>query len=358
MSKRVQHGIFWVAIYILWSYMKTGGQFYRPVFTVNLLNVGIYMIAFYTLRHYQLPKLYNRGKQGLFVLSLPLVSIALFLLWRLAGRVVWSESVFFPNRETPLLDVHDYLINAVQFYSPAAILLAWEFYQERQEEKMRVERLEKEKLATELKFLKAQINPHFLFNTLNNLYSFVLNQSPKAPDLILQLSGMLDYILYQSQKTTVALRQEVDCIQNFIELEKIRYGDRLQVDFEVLGDLTTPVAPLILLSLVENAFKHGASGDIEAPRIEVKIVGQEGQIHCVIWNSKSQFAGELNDAYKKGIGLSNTQRQLKLTYPNEHDLQIENAATYFAVNLQLQPIPTAMFPTNQEISLTPQTSLL
>jgi len=217
-------------------------------------------------------------------------------------------------------------------------LLAWETHQERIKELEHIHQLEKEKMATELKYLKAQLNPHFLFNTLNNLYSYVVTGSPKAPDMILRLSGMLDYVLYKSQNKSVLLQEEIEAIQNFIGLEKNRYGDRLQVDFKIRGNLTAPVSPLLLLSLVENAFKHGASGDIETPKIEIEIKEENAGIHCLVWNTKSQHQGELNDAYKEGIGLSNIKRQLDLIYEDNHELIIVDEARTFSVNLLLKPL--------------------
>jgi len=135
----------------------------------------------------------------------------------------------------------DYLTQTVQFYSPAMALLAWESHHERKAEQERIHQLEKEKLNTELKFLKAQLNPHFLFNTLNNLYSFVVTGSPKAPEMILGLSGILDYVLYRSQQASVPLAEEITAIENFINLEKIRYGDRLEINYQTAGNKSVPI---------------------------------------------------------------------------------------------------------------------
>lgn len=296
------------------------------------------MAAYYLLRHYQLPKLYNQKKWLLFVLSLLATSLGFYVIWRVAG-IVWMDDLQYRNsRDRPFWNTAHYLVQTVQFYSPAIALLAIDTYHDRQREKLRLEQLEKEKLATELKFLKAQINPHFLFNTLNNLYSFVVNQSPKAPDIILQLSGMLDYVLYQSQQESVPLREELNCIENFLQLEQIRYGDRLKVDYQTDGDFTLFVAPLLLLSIVENAFKHGASGDIDEPKIQIQIHADIEAIQCKVWNTKSQYQGELNDAYKEGIGLKNVKRQLDLIYPERHELEIKDKMDAFCVNLTIEPL--------------------
>lgn len=249
---------------------------------------------------------------------------------------VWWVDELRGIRYKSFMSFVNYLTQTVQFYSPAMLLLAWEYREERQQEQQRIQQLEKEKIASELKFLKAQLNPHFLFNTLNNLYSFVVMGSPKAPDMILRLSGILDYILYKSQQQFVPLQEEVNTIEHFIELEKVRYGERLQVNFTTAGNLFLPISPLLFLSLVENAFKHGASGDIDEPKINIEIKGTDEKINCKVWNSKRAYEGELNDTYKEGIGLSNIKRQLNLIYPDNYDLEIDDKEDSFLVAITIK----------------------
>lgn len=333
----LRHALFWTIIYFLWTYMKAGPSMYTTFLLINLVNVALYMGAYYFLKHVQLPFLYNRGKLVAFALSLLASSVVLYFIWRTAG-LLWIDAARGINPHRVFFSLIDYLTQTVQFYSPAMALFAWETHHERIKEMERIHQLEKEKMATELKYLKAQLNPHFLFNTLNNLYSYVVTGSPKAPDMILRLSGMLDYVLYKSQHKSVALEEEIEAINNFLGLEKNRYGDRLQVDFKTAGNLDAPISPLLLLSLVENAFKHGASGDIETPKIKIEIKVEKEEIHCMVWNTKSQHKGELNDAYKEGIGLSNIKRQLDLIYVDNHDLNIMDEANTFTVNLSLKPL--------------------
>ena len=339
-----KHTIFWLVIYFLWAFMKSsGGRFYGVYLQVNLINVPLYMAAYYALKHIQLPFFYNRDRVVLFGVSLLVSSITFYIIWRIAG-IYWLDELRGLKGRIPFIGFADYLIQTVQFYSPAMALLAWELHQEKQQELERIHQLEKEKITlekekitTELKFLKAQLNPHFLFNTLNNLYSFVVNGSPKAPDMILRLSGILDYVLYKSQNKEVFLKEEVTTIEHFLALEKIRYGERLDVNFVKRGNMLTPISPLILLSVVENAFKHGASGDIDNPKINIEIIEKEEAINCTVWNTKSKYQGELNDAYKKGIGLSNISRQLNLIYPEQHELLIKNEVDVFQVQLIIKP---------------------
>lgn len=333
----LKHTLLWVSIYIVYTYMMSHYDDLQARMLANLVNVPLFMAAYYTLRYWQIPYLYNKGKMGLFILSLLISSYAFAAICRLNG-ILWMDAYFGQTGDHPFMNLGMYLIKTVRFYTPAMAILAWESHQERRRELERMQLLEKEKLSNELKFLKAQINPHFLFNTLNNLYSYVVNQSPKAPDMIMQLSGILDYILYKSQQKTVPLCEEVTTIEHFLKLEQIRYGNRLEVQFNHTGKLSIPVSPLLLLSVVENAFKHGVSGDIDCPKVHIDIKELDGTVHCKVWNTKSRHQGELNDAYKEGIGLNNLKRQLDLVYPDRHDLQIEDEAAYFCVTLTVNPI--------------------
>ena len=333
MQTIIRHGLMWLLLYVFYTYMMSSycdDTLLR--FTTNAVLVPLFMAAYYLLKYVQIPRLYNKDKLVLFGISVLISSFTFSAIMRL-NDILWIDDFLGRTRKLPFFSLGKYLLNTVKFYTPAVALIAWEIHQNRQKNVARMQQLEKDKLATELKYLKAQINPHFLFNTLNNLYSYVLNQSPKAPDMIMQLSGILDYVLYKSQNETVPLVDEVDTISNFLKLEHIRYGDRLSIDYQTKGNLTLPISPLILLSIVENAFKHGVSGDIDHPKISIDILGSTDSISCKVWNTKSKLNGELNDAYKDGIGLSNIKRQLNLVYPKNHQLNIEETKDSFQVSL-------------------------
>ena len=332
----LRHMLLWVSIYVVYTYMMSFYEDYQGRMVANLVNVPLFMVAYYLLKHVQIPYLYDQGKMVSFVLSIIVSSFAIASVCRING-VLWMDEFFGKSYDIPFMTMGAYLIKTVRFYTPAMAILAWESHQERRKELERMQELEKEKLATELKFLKAQINPHFLFNTLNNLYSYVVNQSPKAPDMIMRLSGILDYVLYKSQQKSVSLDEEVSTIEHFLKLEQIRYGDRLEVAYHTAGNMTAPISPLILLSIVENAFKHGASGDIDTPKIKIDIKEQYDKIHCEVWNTISRHKGELNDRYKEGIGLSNIKRQLNLVYPDRHKLVINELEDAFSILLIIKP---------------------
>ena len=192
--------------------------------------------------------------------------------------------------------------------------------------------LVKDKLETELKFLKNQINPHFLFNTLNNIYSLARKKSDYAPEMVLKLSKLLRFILYESGKDTIPIADEIRIIEDYVELEKIRYNNRLKLSFDrQIDDMGQLIAPMILITFVENAFKHGVRETTEDTCICIKIVLQKGQLSFFINNSQ-EYDG-VNEVREK-IGLSNVRRQLELMY-RDFNLGIDNLADNFNVNLHI-----------------------
>ncbi|WP_163715486.1 sensor histidine kinase [Mangrovibacterium lignilyticum] len=182
----------------------------------------------------------------------------------------------------------------------------------------------------ELHYLKMQIHPHFLFNTLNTIYGFALKQSKQTPDIILKLSNLLDYILYQVNKPKVSLKEEVLHIREYIELEKIRFQDSLSVKLESSEiDENIQVAPMLMIPFVENAFKHGTlKGGFLQIEIQVKLTGH--QLEFAIRNSFNQREKETE---KNGIGLENIRKRLELHYKNNYELHIEPGDEWFSAQL-------------------------
>ena len=330
----VRHVCLWISVFTAYVFMLSLHSSLSRALIMAAVSLPLYITAYYLMRYVQIPFFAQRKKTGLFILSVLLSSLLLFALYVGIWMSGYGASLgYIPTLDN--FDVYDFVYLILRFYSPTFVLLALEFQLQKRIDTERIRLLEKEKLANELKFLKAQINPHFLFNTLNNLYSFVVTESPMAIEMISRLSSVLNYVFKKSQNDVVYLSEEVETIENFIELEQMRYGDRLVVKCDVDGTLDVPLAPLILLSLVENAFKHGASGDIDQPKIRIRITGYQGGVSCQVWNTKSAYSGEQNDAYKEGIGLSNIKRQLDLIYPENYSLDIINDKKTFNVQLKI-----------------------
>jgi sensor histidine kinase YesM len=195
--------------------------------------------------------------------------------------------------------------------------------------------LQKEKLNAELQSLKAQLHPHFLFNTLNNIYSITQNTSPIASEMLVKLSDLLRYILYQCDQPVVNLCQEFQLIKDYIALEKIRYTNELDVDVSLPANTNGyRIAPLLLLPLVENCFKHGSSRLIEQPWIKIHIEQKENSLLVKLINAKP-VTGPGNN-FHSGIGLKNLQKRLDLLYPDRHELKIISEPDVFIVNLKVE----------------------
>lgn len=199
--------------------------------------------------------------------------------------------------------------------------------------------LEKDKLEAELKFLKAQIHPHFLFNTLNNLYALTLKRSNQASEVVLKLSDLLNYMLYEGNQRKVALDKDLEVIETYISLEKIRYGDRLDVTYNVSGETADKeIPPMLILPFIENSFKHGANSQSDQVWISIQIDVHENQFVLEVENSKSvdDSAEETGYGYKEGIGLKNVKRRLELLYGDRYTLQLFDEKTMFRIILKLQ----------------------
>lgn len=239
-----------------------------------------------------------------------------------------QESVFEIFTDLRKLWVH---------YIPAVFMVSFmflfvKFFLEYKRKKEEETQLLKENAEVELKALKAQLNPHFLFNTLNNIYSLSLDNSPRTPVAIGKLADILDHILYKCNDQFVNVNTEIELLKNYIELEKLRYDDRLQISFGSNIEKDIQIPPLLLLSLVENAFKHGAGEDSGSPKIDIDIYQKDKIFKFEISNSVSNTF-VITDKVK--IGLSNITKQLDLIYVNNYQLDIQQTAKAFTVVLQI-----------------------
>jgi len=197
------------------------------------------------------------------------------------------------------------------------------------------ENAEKEKLQKEmeLNYLKEQVNPHFLFNSLNSIYSLSRQQSQETPDLVMQLSELMRYQLESSKKETVLLKEELEFIENYVLLEEKRLSKRCTVEFLIEGDFSgLRIAPMLLIPFVENAIKHGAQSTNEQSRIDISATIKKATLNFDVVNSKPSM---VVDRIRKGLGLENVTRRLKLLYPNSHKLEIDDTEKSHRVNLAI-----------------------
>jgi len=196
----------------------------------------------------------------------------------------------------------------------------------------RVQRnLESERQEMELQFLKSQLNPHFLFNSLNNIYSLAYQKSDKTADAIMKLSEIMRYMIYESNTPTVSLSKEVDYLKNYIELQKIRFKDGAFVEMTLNGEIDDQkIVPLMLISFVENAFKHGVVTDPLEP-VKIEIIANQKILHFSVVNKKNNQ----NKDAQGGVGLTNVERRLQLIYPDRYKLNVVNSATHYTCELMI-----------------------
>jgi sensor histidine kinase YesM len=341
LSHRFQtHVIFWLIVTLLFmnrydieEYKQLDSIIYRQIY-----YMAVTMLASYFLAYLIIPKL-MRSKNYLevflyFIIGSYLISVCsriavIYLLEPLIRTPPFGqESLWQILSDLPKLVTHYFALS----FSAAWVFAFVKLIRDQYVVQQRSLKLEKEKAETELKALRSQLNPHFLFNTLNNIYSPSLMNSPVTSSSIAGLSEILDYVLYRCNTTYVPLSGEIKLIENYLILEKLRYDERLRVSFEHMTDKEAGIAPLILVSLVENAFKHGAGADAGNPFIEIILQLQNDHLSFTITNS---FVGEDIETGGNGIGLSNIRRQLELIYPSRYNLHIKRINKIYEVELEI-----------------------
>lgn len=301
------------------------------------------MFFTYVTAYYLVPKFFVQKKYGRFIIGMVLLLCALQLAGIIISALSLSKemSMFIGYNEA---DLKKYFVTNIWpgfirlFGNPPLIcgfFLALRIIKNWYKEQMQHEMLIKENANAELQLLKAQVHPHFLFNTLNNIYSFTLNQSPEAPALVNKLSDTLQYMITDCKTEWVPLQKEIKMLEDYIGLEKVRYGDRLEMWLDIQGDARDKlIAPLIMIPFVENCFKHGTSMMRGKQWMQLNINVKENQLHFQLTNSKPPQP--IHNGNKKGIGLQNVKKRLALLYPGKHQLNISSAEGVFSVHLQLE----------------------
>ncbi len=199
----------------------------------------------------------------------------------------------------------------------------------------KLQEIEKEKTQSELKALRSQINPHFLFNSLNSIYSLSRKNSPAVPDKIVQLSDLLRHIIYESDEDLIPLEKEIEMVKNYIELQNLRTSDAEKIHLKLNGEIQhKQIAPLLFLPFVENSFKHGLKSGAENAFVEIEIDVSDRDLHFRIENSKG-IKPAMEDTKYRGVGIENVKKRLGLIYPDAHELKINETDTIFKVDLKI-----------------------
>jgi len=327
----LRHASFWLLWLFGWAGFLT---MLWSTFADNFIRIALWIPVFiifsYPVSFIAIPRLLLKGKYLLFLGSI--------LIWLAVG---WFLSVYYlkyvsapvltrmgmPPGEGYAWQCFLCVMTTTACFSSLSLGKQWllkqrDFLQAQQE-----------KITAELQLLKAQVHPHFLFNTLNNIYSFSLDGSPKTPELILKLSSLLSYMLYDCKAEEVRLEKEVEIMKAYIDLEKERYGNKIEISWTVEGAIRDNfISPLLMLPFLENAFKHGASEQIEKPWMGVDISIENNILKFKITNSKNEYVSHSNN----GIGIGNVKKRLEFLYPGKYELKINDEGDFFAVSLMVK----------------------
>ncbi|MDZ7877267.1 MAG: histidine kinase [Saprospiraceae bacterium] len=326
------HLLFWSCLFLYeWLLQGSLNDCYGVSFRAAVLNVPIIMMVTYfsifiTVERFLLQKKY---------LSFALCLVGSMIFAGVFRRIVTFDIIYkvlYPERAKTLFLVPKILIDAVYVQLIAGLGSMIYVIRKWMEQQRINEKLTAEKVAAELALLRSQVQPHFIFNTLNNIYMLSLKNSPLTSDMIHRLSALLSYMLYDSKRSLIEVEKEINYIKDYINLEKIRYGTRL--DIQISGANTTKgvqVPPLLFLPLVENAFKHGVSNAVEDSWIHVDISLKKQVLVFKIENSLSDDKIAPN-GFGNGLGLDNLKKRLEILYPDSFELKfLKEEDSYLAV---------------------------
>ncbi len=287
-----------------------------------------YAAAAFFINYVLLPRFYYQKKHWQFF-----VFVALTLAMVMISEEMVLEQIYYPGDRADSFP--GVFFTLTQVLPPITILSGFKFAWDALIKQREVEELQSAVKESELQFLKTQINPHFLFNNLNNLYAYAIEHSPKTPEIILELSGVLRYMLYECKEEYVPLTKEIAQMKNFINLSEMQIEERGQVSFSSQGVCEAyQIAPLILIVFIENAFKHSTASQSENITIDVNLrITDSGILEFVCKNSYQTQSN--TESLSQGIGLENVKKRLQLLYPNAHELKIKKGDEFYEVYLKM-----------------------
>jgi len=321
-------------IYQVLSHQRGTDIDWATVGRVVGVQVGFAMLIGYANYFFLLPAFLQDKKLGRYLIQFiltfaVLISIRVALSRYVVDGFTGSTGFMYTTRYVIQVVVTNLFI--VIFLGMIRFAVDWFEFEARQKN------VENERLTAELNFLKAQINPHFLFNTLNNLYYLAYTQSQKTTEVIAKLSQMMRYMIYDSNHPLVPLSKEIEYMENYISLERLRLNEEIPIRLKVEGGNPDDylIAPLIFITFLENAFKHGVSNNHPQAWVDVSILLDGNECVYRVENSKKPFATK-EDEQKSGIGLQNVKRRLALSYPAKHSLKVEEGDEKYSVQLKIQ----------------------
>ncbi|WP_066222371.1 sensor histidine kinase [Formosa haliotis] len=315
------HILFWLG-YFIFNVVRWGSYFQDYWYSLksNLVEFPIHIIVVYVNVYYLIPKLILRKKYWSYVLWL-IFMLAMVYLVRTGLNYVLVTKDIWPEAENAgrFMELNHVIavvlgeLYVIGFVSAIKLLIDWSI------EKQRNEDLAKLQLSTELKYLRTQIQPHFFFNTLNNLYALTLTKSDNAPQLVIKISDMMQYVLYEVNSSKADLFEEINHINNFIDIARLRFNESIDCEMDITGDIEdVEVPPLLFLTFIENCFKHGLKNcDKVIVRMSFEVIGKDYLAFTLV----NSFKANPNITSEQGIGIANTKRRLNLLFASNYVLE-------------------------------------
>lgn len=328
------HVLIWVLLLVI-PYISTDQVFNSVGTTTDVeylllcASLSVLLITVFYINYYLLiPKYLLAGKYWHYFTFLVLAIATVFMV--AVATLIFSD--FGPEsfaKTKPAFEkiVPVIIVNALLVWFLSIVLsILWTIY-------YRLKKTEAEKLSAQIASLKSQINPHFLFNTLNNIYATAIDTSPKTADMVDKLSEMMRYTMKETHQNVVLLEREINYIDNFIALQRMRLDRRVKLEYSTLHDCPPlEIAPMLLIPFVENAFKHGVNSE-QRSRIQIGITMNKNELRLSVVNNKVDIQQDIFE--RSGLGIENTKHRLNLIYPSKHLLVIDDAETEFSVSLYI-----------------------
>ena len=333
-SRLFYHIAFWVALFLLLFLISYSGEHLLLFLMIEAIQIGCFMLVVYTNINILVPRYLSQNKVFIYFIYLICLTLIITLLrvtlqyWILGDQPALQHQLIYQDQ------IFIYLLHFLIGIASTAFIISSRWVKTEREKR----EIKSQQVETELKFLKSQINPHFLFNILNSLYALTLKKSDQAPEIVIKLSEMMRYMLYECNEKLVPLSKEIKYIQNYLDLEKLRIGNKMDIQLVINGETDDIfISPLIFVNFIENAFKHG--GKIQTQEkgyVRLRIDIDEPNISFRLENSKPQLPANSPDKLRLGgIGIKNVKERLNLLYPGSHELHLHDLPEQFEVDLKL-----------------------
>ena len=332
----ILHLVFWALAYVFWIFVfRNNTLVLAHAITIQFCYLVFIAANYYFNSAYTIPRLLNKKRYPAFALCL-LAGIALTAALRVPVSAFVNIHLFkVPNfHPDPLSVFFDSFVN-ILFW--VVIILAGKLITDKVRSGIYLEQVEKEKAEHELDFLRAQFNPHFLFNSINSIYAHIDRSNSTARNMLLVFSEMLRYQLYECNVDAIELGREVNYIKNYVEMQKSRMDERIVVNFCACNTAENiKLAPLLLIVFIENAFKYVGFNEAKENRVDISLNYEDGNLHFRSFNTKDNYPNPAERS--SGLGIANARRRLELLYPGRHSLKIEDHHDCFEINLTLHSV--------------------